>query len=152
MAFVKEFRSVRDPFPEWEYLNGIGVRNFLGKPLKKYTIELVVDRENNYYLIPQGHTGRAYTDEDVHYFALCIKDKIIELEVLENSIGNCIRKDYEMVWTIRKIVFPENWSNEILEGIDLTSIIEEAFTVETYNEVATEETVKSITVNITADV
>lgn len=34
MGFVKEFRKVKDPFPEWEYLNKIGVRDFRGQPLK----------------------------------------------------------------------------------------------------------------------
>ena len=72
MAFIKEFRKNSDPFPEWEYLNRIGVKDMFGKPIKNRTTSLVVDRENNYYLIAQGHTGLAHTDEDINYYALCI--------------------------------------------------------------------------------
>ena len=33
MSFVCEHREVRDEFPEWEYLNAIGVRDMFGKSI-----------------------------------------------------------------------------------------------------------------------
>ena len=86
MGFVKEFRKVSDVFPEWEYLNEIGVRDMFGQPIKDWTISLVVDRENNYYLIPRGHTSFGRDGEEVHYYALCINDKVINKEGLEEII------------------------------------------------------------------
>ncbi|MBQ7943875.1 MAG: hypothetical protein IJ326_07425 [Lachnospiraceae bacterium] len=146
MAFVKEFRNIDEPLPEWEYLNSIGVRDMFGKSIANWTTELVVDKENNYYLIPQGHTGRAYTDEDVFFYAMCINDKVINMEVLKNRKGNCIDKNYEVKWIVRKVMIPKGCE---LEGLNISKIIEEAFIVNTYDEVATTETVKEVTVEIT---
>ena len=151
MAFVKEFRDVKDAFPEWEYLNRIGVRNFRGRPLKKFAIELVVDRENDYYLVSQGHTGfNEY--EDVHYYALCIKGKVINMETLIERSGSGANRDIEITYNVTKIIFPEGWSVQMLEGRSLFSIIEEAFIVKTYNKSLTKEKVKKLTVNIIANI
>lgn len=149
MAFVKEFRNFNEPFPEWEYLNSIGVRDMFGYSISKHTAYLVVDRENNYYLIPQGHTGLAYLDEDINYYALCINDKIIKLEVIENGRGRGKDKNIEKYWNIKKVILPYCLDDKELDEIELKKIIEEAFIAETYSRAITIECIKSITVELT---
>lgn len=148
MGFVKEFRKMTDAFPEWEYLNKIGVRNMFGKPIKNWTLELVVDRENNYYLIPQGYTSPARAKEEIHYFALCIHDQVIHMEAKEQCSGNGSDKTFECHWIITKIEFPQRWTFDLISKEELKDIICEAFVVKTYSRSLTPEKVKSITVDI----
>ena len=70
MGFVKEIRRATEPFPEWEYLNGIGVRDMFGEPLKNFTTSLVVDHEKNYYLISQGVTNPNRDVTEIWFYAL----------------------------------------------------------------------------------
>lgn len=148
MGFVKEFRKLSDAFPEWEYLNKIGVRNMFGKPIEHWTTSLVVDRENNYYLIPKGHTSPARDGEEINYYALCINDQVINMEAKEQCSGNGRNKTFECHWIIIKIEFPPRWTFDLISKEELKDIICEAFVVRTYNRSLTPEKVKSITVDI----
>ncbi len=150
MAFIKEYRSIRDEFPEWEYLNSIGVRNFLGKPIKNWTTKLVVDRENNYYLIPLGHTNPNRDNEYISFYALCLDGKVINMEVKRQQEGKSIDNTIECYWTIKKIKFPENWKFDVISQDDLKKIINDAFVNETYSKTVTTESVRKITVDILA--
>lgn len=151
MGFVKEFRKVKDEFPEWEYLNKIGVRNMFGKPIKHWTTSLVVDRENNYYLIPQGYTSPAIDGEEIHYFALCINDQVINMEAKEQCSGNGSDKTFECHWIITKNEFPQRWTFDLISKEELKDIICEAFVVKTYSRSLTPESVKALSVDITAN-
>ena len=150
MGFVKEFRKVSDVFPEWEYLNEIGVRDMFGQPIKDWTISLVVDRENNYYLIPRGHTSFGRDGEEVHYYALCINDKVINMEVIDQQKGRASDKNIECYWNIRKVEFPKEWQFDLVNKEGLEEIIKEGFTANTYNRTVTLDTVKEIKIDITA--
>ena len=150
MGFVKEFRKVSDVFPEWEYLNEIGVRNMFGEPIEDWTTSLVIDRENNYYLIPRGHTSRGRDGEEIHYYALCIDDKVINMEVIDQRRGNLKDNTLEYNWDIRKIEFPKGWQFDLMDEKRLKQIIIEAFTAKTYNEAVTPETIKLLKIDITA--
>lgn len=151
MAFVREFRNVKDEFPEWEYLNEIGVRDMFNKPIEKSITALVVDWENNYYLIPQGYTSISREDKEIYYFALCIDDKVLNLEASENHQGNIWDKTYERYWNVSKIKFPDNWTFDGISKEEVGKIITEAFTVKSYNEVFTKERIKNVKVEITAE-
>lgn len=152
MAFVKEFRDVYDKFPEWEYLNRIGVRDMFNKPLEKFTTELVVDRENNYYLIPQGFTNISRETKPIEYYALCIDGKVINMELVVKSSGGVRNNanNYECHWIVEKIKFPFNWTFDIISREELKSVIIEAFTIETYTKIFTPEVTKEVTVEIKA--
>lgn len=119
MGFVKEFRELSDAFPEWEYLNKIGVRNMFGEPIKNWTLELVVDRENNYYLIPQGYISPARAKEEILYFALCINDQVINMEAKEQCSENGRNKTFECHWIITKIEFPQRWTFDLISKEEL---------------------------------
>ena len=144
MAFVNELRSVRDPFPEWEYLNKIGVKNMFGEPLHHYTTSLVVDREKNYYLVRLGHTGLAYDNEDIHFYALCMENCVINLEVVKKASGNPLNNTYRCSWDIRKIVYPCDWSVYCRDNEEVVDILTEAFYAETLNRNITEEYLKEL--------
>ncbi len=150
MGFVKEFRKIRETFPEWEYLNKIGVRDMFGEPISDRTVSIVVDRANNYFLIPQGHTSRARDGEEISYYALCINDQVINMEVKEQCSGRGWDKTFECHWIIRKIEFPQGEIYVQVSKEELKDIIREAFVVETYSRSLTPEKVKSITVDINA--
>ena len=154
MSFTKEYRNIHDELPEWGYLTEIGVRNMLGKPIRKGIEELVVDRENNYYLIPQGHTNPNRDVREIHFYALCLDGVVLNMEVVENSTGCAFDYDFECHWDIEKIKYkikyPENWNFDKISEEELISIIVDAFTVETYNETFTPERTKSLTVKVSA--
>ena len=152
MRFVKEFRKVRDPFPEWEYLNKIGVRDFRGKPLRKYTTELVVDRENNYYLIGRGTTNPNRDERELWFYALCLDGNVINMEVERHSTGNAREKNFECHWIIDRIDLPINWTFDVISKAKLEDIIVEAFTVEYYSSMRIPERIKNVTVEITASI
>lgn len=67
MAFIKEYRSTKDEFPEWEYLNSIGVRNFLGEPIKNWTTKKIKFPKNwKFDVISQGELREIITDAFVN--------------------------------------------------------------------------------------
>ena len=151
MSFVKEFREVKkEDFPEREYLTKIGVRDMFGKPLKDFTTELVVDRENNYFLIPQGQTNINRDNREINFYALCIDGIVLNMEVIEKSTGSGWYNNYQCIWNIEKINFPLDWNYNILSKDKLIEVIKEAFVTETYCETLTLENVKSIVVNVSA--
>lgn len=152
MGFIKEYRKMSDAFPEWEYLNAIGVRDMLGKPIATKIMELVVDRENGYYLIPQGHTSYARDGEKKYYYALCIDDKVINMEVYTQRSGRKSDNTFECRWIVSKVQFPEKWTFDLIDKDKLKEIICNAFVVETYNETLTSENVRNLSVDILAHI
>lgn len=147
MGFVKEFRKIKDEFPEWDYLDKIGVRNMLGESIDNWTRELVVDRENNYYLIPQGHTSFGRDGIEINYYALCVNDKVINMQIDALRSGNGTDKTFECHWIIKEIEFPKGWTFDYMSKKELKHIIYNAFVAETYSRVLTQEKVKTITVD-----
>lgn len=85
MGFVKEFRDFGEEMPEWEYLTSIGIKDIHGEQLGKHVLSLVVDKQNNYFLVPQGHTGLAYTDEDTDFYTLSLDGKKVQIETVEKT-------------------------------------------------------------------
>lgn len=150
MSFVKEYRSIRDEFPEWEYLNSIGVRDMFGDPINDRTTELVVDRENNYFLIPRGQTNINRDNEEICFYALCINNKVINIEVEEKASGSVWDNSYECHWIIRKLSFLEDNLSDFMDGEALKNIIVEAFITETYSHVFTRERTRTVTVDFVA--
>lgn len=150
MGFVKEYRKMSDAFPEWEYLNEIGVRDMLGKPIATAIMELVVDRENGYYLIPQGHTSYARDGEKKYYYALCINDNVINMDVYVRRSGRRTDNTLKFQWIISKTQFPEKWTFNLVDKNKLREIIYSAFVAETYNETLIPESVKDLLIDISA--
>ena len=146
MAFVKELRKIRDEFPEWQYLTDIGVRDLFGKEINTGTTGLVVDRENNYYLIPQGCTNRNRDGEDAIYYVLCVGRILVPLKAIQQSKGFILDNNYECHWEVI-IKAPENLYDYINKNTHV-QIIKDAFVAETYTKVFTPEKVKKITVNV----
>lgn len=149
MGFVNEKRNIRDEFPEWEYLNAIGVRDFLGRPVKKFTSGLIVDRERNYYLIPCGSTNPNRDNVNIRFFALCLDGKVVNMEVKRCAKGGVREKSLECHWKIEKIIFPRDWSFDDISKEEFEKIVIEAFTVEYYSSVVIKEWIKEITVEFT---
>ena len=125
MGFVKEFRDFHQEMPEWQYLTDIGVRSIGGGEIWKNVKELVLDRENNYFLIPQGHTGFAYTDEDIGYFLLCLNGKKIRIEAVETRNKNA-DKTIDTWFDIREIRIIDQEINDIFSHDELVALITEA--------------------------
>lgn len=152
MSFVCERREVKDEFPEWEYLNAIGVRDMFGHPLDKFTTSLIVDRENNYYLISRGHTNPNRDIWEIDFYTLCLDGEVINLEVVHHSKMNHDEKRYERHWIIEKITFPPNWTFININIDKLFAIIEEAFTAYYFSRTFRDGWSKEMTVEITAPI
>ncbi len=148
MAFVREYKNIEEELAEWEYLTKIGVRNMYNKPLKKWATSLVVDRDNNYFLIPQGQTNLNRDYVEIHYYALCLDGIVLNMEVTRRASGRARDYSFECHWTVEKIRFPKEWSNCSIENSELVEIIREAFVAETYSKRFTPERVKEITVDV----
>ncbi|MBO4824773.1 MAG: hypothetical protein J5487_05205 [Lachnospiraceae bacterium] len=125
MGFVKEFRDFHQEMPEWQYLTDIGVRDMFGEEISKHILSIVLDRENNYYLIPQGHTGLAYLDEDISFFVLCLNGKKVEIEAIENLKKNQ-DKTIDTWFDIREIRIIDQEINDIFSHDELVALITEA--------------------------
>ena len=151
MGFEKEFRGVRDEFPEWEYLNRVGVKDMFGNPIDNWTTGLVIDRQNNYYLIPMGHTNPNRDSGYIHYYALCIEDKVLNLEVVRNTKGRASDSTYECEWIIEKINLPDDWTFDFITKDQLKNIITDAFRVETFSKTLNLSNIKSVNVLIATD-
>ena len=150
MAFVKEYRNIKDEFQEWEYLTKIGVRNMFGKTIHKWTSEVVVDREKNYFLIPQGLTDINRDDREIYFYVLCLDGVVLNMEVTKEWTGSAWNSTFECHWNVEKIRFPEKWSNKKIDISELVNIIKNAFVVETYSKKFTPERTKALTVNVSA--
>lgn len=148
MSFVKEFRKLeKEDFLEKEYLTKIGVKDMFGEPISEST-ELVIDRENNYFLIPQGQTNINRDDKEIMFYALCIDGIVLNMEVTQKATGSGWYNNYQCIWNIEKINFPLGWNYNILSKDKLIEVIKEAFVTETYCKSLTLENVKSIVVNV----
>ena len=130
MAFVKEFREFEDEMPEWEYFNSLGIRRLGGKPLMRHTFRVIVDKDRNYYLVPQGHTGIAYQDEDISYYTLVLDGLRIELEVIDAWCNDSTKQYVEYHWHIKKIDIIDDPIREKYSKSEILEIIKEAFTAE----------------------
>lgn len=147
MTFVKEYRSIMDEFPEWEYLNSIGVRDMFGDPINDRTTELVVDRENNYFLIPRGRTNINRDNEEIVFFALCINNRVINIEVEEKRSGSIWDNSFECHWVVKKVNFPEGELIDFIDEESLKKIIIEAFMTKTFSTTFTPERTRVVTVD-----
>ena len=126
MGFVKEFRDFHQEMPEWQYLTDIGVRDMFGEEISKHILSIVLDRENNYYLIPQGHTGLAYLDEDISFFVLCLNGKKVEIEAIENLKKNQ-DKTIDTWFDIREIRIIDQEIKDIFTYDEIIALITDAF-------------------------
>lgn len=150
MSFVKEYRSIRDEFPEWEYLNSIGVRDMFGDPINDRTTELVVDRENNYFLIPRGRTNINRDNEEIIFYALCINNRVINIEVEEKRSGSIWDNSFECHWIVKKVVFSKDDLSHFIDNEILKDIIIDAFITKTYTKMFTPERTRTVTVDFVA--
>lgn len=152
MSFVCERRELKDEFPEWEYLNAIGVKDMFGNPLRKSITSLIVDRENNYFLIGCGSTNPNRDIRAIDFYALCLEGTVINLEVVHKSKMNDEEKKYKCQWIVEKITFPTNWTFCKINKEKLFAIIEEAFTVYYFSRTFRNGWSKETTVEITAPI
>ena len=150
MAFQKEYRNIKEEFPEWKYLTEIGVKDMFGKTIQKYTTDLIIDRERNYFLIPQGLTNINRDVRKIHFYALCIDGAVLNMEVNETTKGKARDYTFECHWNVEKIIFPEGWIEKGIDNKELLNIIKEAFTVQAYTKTFTPERTKSLTIEVSA--
>lgn len=153
MGFVNEEASISKmndlQKKDWEYLNELGVRTIFGDPIEPSWCDLVVDREKNYYLIPCGSTNPNRDNIDIHFFALCLDGRVVNMEVKRCAKGGVREKSLECHWKIEKIIFPKDWSFDDISKDEFEKIVIEAFTVEYYSSVVIKEWIKEITVEFT---
>lgn len=97
MSFICERREMKDKFPEWEYLNAIGVKDMFGNPLRKSITSLIVDRDNNYYFIGRGSTNPNRDIRTIDFYALCLEGEVINLEVVHKSKMNAEEKNMNVI-------------------------------------------------------
>lgn len=148
MAFQKEYRNIKEEFPEWKYLTDIGVRDMFGKTIRKHTTDLVIDSDRNYFLIPQGCTNINRDEKEIHFYALCIDGIVLNMEVHETTKGRARDYTFECYWNIEKIIFPKGWMEKGISDKELESIIKEAFTVQTFTKTFTPERTKSLKIDV----
>ena len=148
MACQKEYRNIKEEFPEWKYLTDIGVRDMFGKTIRKHTTDLVIDSDRNYYLIPQGCTNINRDEKEIHFYALCIDGIVLNMEVHETTKGRARDYTFECYWNIEKIIFPKGWMEKGISDKELESIIKEAFTVQTFTKTFTPERTKSLKIDV----
>lgn len=126
MAFVKEFRDYSEEMPEWDYLNAIGVRDMFGKPIKRNTTEMVLDKHKNFYLIPLGQTGLAHTEDDLIFFELVLNGECIKLETVDDKFYD---KENEVInhnWIVKRVLAINGHVYDFYKKEDIKIIIEEA--------------------------
>lgn len=144
MGFVREEKELGKKFEVVDYLNLIGARTITGKPFLNVLDNVIVDRENNYFLVSRGgglDVPRGY--------ALCLDGNVLNLEVDLICKGTILNNSREVNWIIKRIEFPQGWSFDHINRKELSQIIIEAFTVESYHGPANPDNTKCI-VNIEA--
>ena len=149
MGFIKEKANAKDErqAKDWKYLQDLGIKTIWGDLISPDFCNLVVDREKKYYLLALGRTNPNRDNAKISYYALCIHDKVIYMEVDEQRSGSGSDNTYECHWMINKIEFPEDWSFDLVGHAELKRILREAFITKTYTEVLTPEKVNSLTVD-----
>ena len=125
MGFIKEFRNFGEVMPEWEYLTSIGITDIHGEQIGKHILSLVFDKQNNYYLVPQGHTGLAYSDEDINFYILSLDGKKIQIETVEKTTKN-EDKTVDTVFDIKKITIQDKEVEDIYSKDALIILVKEA--------------------------
>ena len=125
MGFVKEFRNFGEEMPEWEYLTSIGITDIYGEQIGKHVLSLVFDKQNNYYLVPQGHTGLAYTSEDIDFYILSLDGKKVQIETVEKTTKN-EDKTVDTVFNVKKITIQDKEVEDIYSKDDLIKLVKEA--------------------------
>lgn len=151
MAFVKEFRNIREEMPEWEYLNSIGVRDLSGCSIYNHTSEMILDRERHYYFLQVDHQGLAYNDEEIYWYMLVLDGKKIELEVINGRCNDKTGKYLEYHWNIRKINILDEDIKEIYNKQEIFQIIKEAFTAESTVSKGSSKKLGVVEINISCD-
>lgn len=149
MGFVYEEADVKDERQanDWEYLQSLGIKNIWNHLIGPDFCDLIVDRKKRIYFIPLGSTNLNRDKIEVSYYALCINDQIISMEVQEQCSGRGRDKSFECHWLIKKIIFPSEWTFDVVDKEELKDIIRKGFTVRTYNNSLIPEQVKVLTVD-----
>ena len=151
MAWVKEFRSIRDKMPECDYLNSVGVRGIFGDPVPDYSSDMVLDRERNFYFLFIGYQGLAYNDEEIYWYMLVLDGKKIELEVINGRCNDKTGKYLEYHWNIRKINILDEDIKELYNKQEIFQIIKEAFTAESTVSKGSSKKLGVVEINISCD-
>ena len=83
MGFIKEKANAKDErqAKDWKYLQDLGIKTIWGDLISPDFCNLVVDREKKYYLLALGRTNPNRDNAKISYYALCIHDKVIYMEV-----------------------------------------------------------------------
>lgn len=81
MSFKKKERGFNDPSKEIDYLKKIGYKNPMGSEIGKYISWMVVDEENDSFLILTGSTNPNRDNVNLSYYVLCVKGTPITLVI-----------------------------------------------------------------------
>lgn len=81
MSFKKIERGFNDPSKEIDYLKKIGYKNPMDSEIGKYISWMVVDEENDSFLILTGSTNPNRDNVNLSYYVLCVKGTPITLVI-----------------------------------------------------------------------
>ncbi len=123
MAFISEKINEKDR----DYFNSIGFTNMLGKPSKAEW--WAIDRERNIVFVCRG--GIPY--ERIKGYQLYFQNKIIDIEAIEEKVGNRFHGNLQVHWIISKIKMPIELLN--MDENNIKDIIDEVFISYAYRNV-----------------
>ena len=144
MSFKKIERGFNDPSKEIDYLKKIGYKNPMGSEIGKYIGWMVVDEENDSFLILTGATDPNRDNVNLSYYVLCVKGTPITLVLSTDHKGSAAKCNAEFNWIIESIEYPDGYVPED-EG-KIRELIKEAFIVNSYSELFNHERVKNVSV------
>ncbi len=132
MGFVKEFRNIREEMPEWEYIDSLGVVDFRGRKISRHVTNLVVDKENNNYLISQGYTGRRDFDVAKYHYMLCLNGYKLHFEFVEKiiKVGD---ETFDYMYNIDLIKIIDEEIKKIYTQEKIKKLIKESLEVRSVN-------------------
>ena len=107
MSFVKKKGKEVD-LSVWEHLDLLKVTNMYGRPLNRVISEVIMDKENDYYLVCGGVTNPNFDGEEVYYYSFCVQNDVIRFEVKRTDKGNAADCSLEFHWNIVKAEFPKD--------------------------------------------
>ena len=137
-------RGFNDPSKEIDYLRQIEYKNPMGSEIGKYIGWMVVDEENDSFLILTGATDLNRNDKRFTYYVLCVKGTPITLALSTDHKGSAAKCNAEFNWIIKAIEYPDGYKPED-EG-KIRELIKEACTCESYSELFNHERVKKVSV------
>ncbi len=110
----------------------------------KYIGWMVVDEENDSFLILTGSTNPNRDNVNLSYYVLCVKGTPITLVISTDHKGSAAKCNAEFNWIIKDIEYPDGYKPED-EG-KIRELIKEAFIVNSYSELFNHERVKNVSV------